>query len=534
MMKRRSALLGSALCFILSATGWSEEPTGKEAPHKGVRYLGNHRMPSDTQRKVTHITGAHFVSTRNDSAGRLFLLSGDAGAGFTGTNGWSVFSKPHYYEVNLSRLKPDRQNPRDSIFSPNDVTEYQITEGKYARTHPLWLKDGHISPSSITRTQDGKLLIASSQSERRGITGIIDYRAIDIPAYAGYGYRHANRDETSIETRNNGFLKAWYDAHEFFSVPILDLIPAAFLHTFREIPLQLSKGVHFCDVGLSSKFLLTNAYPRSGQVDSALRLPKHFENNNWIPFHKGFSGIQQGLGVKSLDHIPDSNVYVAATAGPLVQDATKWAIKGHVPPVRVVTFTTERLYSGDELMHGQFSDSNELPARGVVSTLSEKLYNFSLLVVTPTVRKQLKSDPVRTVSDIAVLNDKQALFLEKTELPYQGAQPSFITRVYLVDLNSGKNFKGNETFVDEELNKVFMKTPADFMSKTLLFASDHPDSLRQMPDKPDFDIHEANFEAIALGPDTAQGDKTFMLVSYNNGEVKTQTRLLHFTLPVIE
>ncbi|MGI9278493.1 MAG: esterase-like activity of phytase family protein [Endozoicomonas sp.] len=535
MMKRRSALVGSALCFILAAPGWSAESPGKEAPLKGVKYLGSHIVPSDTHKRVTHITGAHYVPAGNESTGALYLLSGDAGAGFTGsTTSWGDFSKPRYFKVDLSRVTLDPQNPDDYEFSPIEVAEHQIEEGKHAKTAPLWLNDGHIAPSGITTTKDGKLLISSSQSER-DFTGIIDYRALDIPAYAGYGYKHANRDETSLASRNNGFLKAWYDAHDFFPVPVLDLIPAAFLQIFREIPLQLSKGVHWYDVGLSSKFLLTNSDDqKAGQVDGAFKLPKHYENTNWIPFHRGLSGIQQGYGVKSLDHVPGSNHYVSATAGALVQDATKWTVKGIVPPARVVTFTTEKLLTNGELLAKQYNSSEELPARGEVHTLSEKLYNFSLLTVNSALRKQLKSDPIRTVSDIAVLNHKQALFLEKSELPYTGVLPRYVTRVYLVDLSSGKNFKGKELFEGNELNTVFMETPADFMSKTLIFDSSHPDSLRLMPNNSDFNLHQTGFEALALGPDTTLGDKTFMLVSYDDGEAKgwnAQTRLLHFTLP---
>ncbi|WOG29021.1 esterase-like activity of phytase family protein [Endozoicomonas sp. 8E] len=534
MMKRRSALVGLTLCLTLSTPGWSAESPGKLAPHKSVKYLGSHLLHSDDHRGVTHITGAHFAHVGNGSTGTLYLLSGDAGAGFTGRYGWGVFSKPHYYEVDLSRVVLDRQSPGNNGPLPSEVFEYQITEGKNAKTHPIWLNDGHIAPSAITLTKDGELMISSSQSNR-GLTGIIDYRAIDIPAYAGFGYRHANRDETSLATRNNGFLKAWYDAHEFFPVPVLDLIPAAFLHTFREIPLQLSKGVHRVDIGLSSKFLLTNNDRRPGQVDSEFKLPKHFENNNWIPFHIGLKGIQQGFGVKSLDRVRNSNHYVAATAGALVQDAKQWNINEHVPPVRVVTFTTEQLSNNGQPLPGQYLNSHQLPARGEVTILSEKLYNFSLLVLSPSTIKQLgSSGPIRTVSDIAVLNKKQALFLEKTELPYRSSQSSFITRVYLVDLGSGKNFKGTEMFAEDELNKAFTKAPEYFMSKTLLFDSLHLDSLKMLEDKIDFDIHETSFEAIALGPETVRGVKTFMLVSYDDGENKkssTATRLLHFTLP---
>lgn len=176
-----------------------------------------------------------------------------------------------------------------------------------------------------------------------------------------------------------------------------------------------------------------------------------------------------------------------------------------------------------EPMPIQYPNSDQLPARGEVSILSEKLYNFSLLVVNPVVRKQLKGDPIRTVSDIAVLNDKYALFLEKTELPFQTSRKTaFVTRVYLVALHSGKNFKDSGAFTDDELNKIFMETPKDFMSKTLLFDSSHKDSLDLMPDNPDFDIHETGFEAIALGPNTSNGDRTFMLVSYDNGESESQ------------
>ncbi|WP_172806695.1 esterase-like activity of phytase family protein [Endozoicomonas arenosclerae] len=534
MMKRRSALVGSALCFILAAPGWSAESPGKVAPLKGVKYLGSHLVPSDAQKKVTHITGAHFVPAGNDSTGALYLLSGDAGAGFTGSNGWGVYSKPRYYKVDLSRVTLNPQTSNDYEFLPSEVSENQIIEGRNAQAYPLWLNDGHIAPSGITMTKDGKLLISSSHSER-DFTGVIDYRALDIPAYAGYGYKHANRDETSMATRNNGFLKAWYDAHDLFPVPLLDLVPAAFLHIFREIPLQLSKGFHWYDVGLSSKFLLTNSDDqRAGQVDGAFKLPKHYENNNWIPFHRGLNGIQKGLGVKSLDNIPGSYNYVSATAGALVQDATKWTVRGIVPPARVVTFTTEQLATGGQLLARQYQNSDELPARGEVSTLSEKLYNFSLLTLKPEVRKQLKSDPIRTISDIAVLNNKQALFLEKTELPYQGTLSRFITRVYLVDLTSGKDFKGKEMFVDNELNDVFMTTPADFMSKSLVFDSTHRDSQNLIPNSPEFNFHQTGFEAIALGPDTTMGEKTFMLVSYDDGEPKgwnASTRLLHFTLP---
>ncbi|WP_252176860.1 esterase-like activity of phytase family protein [Endozoicomonas sp. 4G] len=493
-------------------------------------------MPLASQKRVTHITGAHFEpADGSGSPGMLYLLSGDAGAGFTGRHGLGVFSKPRYYEIDLRGVKLDQSSSRYLQSLPDDeVFEYHLTEGKHAKTDPLWLNDGHIAPSAITTTKDNKLLISSSQSDR-GFFGVIDYRAIDIPAYAGYGYRHANRDETSFETRNNGFLKAWYDAHEFFPVPIFDLIPAAFLHIFREVPIQFLKGVHRFDVGLSSKFLLTDNDRRAGQVDSEFRLPRHFENNNWIPLYRGLRGIQEGLGIKSLDRVPGSHLFVAATAGALVQDAREWTIKGANPPARVVTFTTEQLHKKGEPMPIQYPNSDQLPARGEVSILSEKLYNFSLLVVNPVVRKQLKGDPIRTVSDIAVLNDKYALFLEKTELPFQTSRKTaFVTRVYLVALHSGKNFKDSGAFTDDELNKIFMETPKDFMSKTLLFDSSHKDSLDLMPDNPDFDIHETGFEAIALGPNTSNGDRTFMLVSYDNGESesqKTRTRLLHFSLP---
>ncbi len=533
MMKRRSALVGLTLCLTLSTPGWSAESPGKSAPHKSVRYLGSHLLRPDDQKRVTHITGAHFAHVGNGSTGTLYLLSGDAGAGFTGRHGWGVFSKPHYYELDMSKVVLDRQNPNHGGPLPSEVFEYPITEGKNAKTHPLWLNDGHIAPSAITLTKDGELMISSSQSDR-GVTGVIDYRAIDIPAYAGYGYRHANRDETSLATRNNGFLKAWYDAHEFFPVPVLDLIPAAFLHTFREIPLQLSKGVHHVDIGLSSKFLLTENDHRPGQVDSAFKLPKHFENNNWIPFHMGLKGIQQGLGVKSLDRIPKSNHYVAATAGALVQDAKQWNINEHVPPVRVVTFTTEQLSNNGEPLPGKYLNSQQLPAKGEVTILSEKLYNFSLLGLSPSAMKQLKSSPIRTVSDIAVLNKKEALFLEKTVLPYRSSESNFITRVYLVDLSSGKNVKGSEMFADNELNKAFMDAPDYFMSKTLIFDSLQEDSLKLFEDGIGFDIHETSFEAIARGPETVQGGKTFMLVSYYDGEDSkrgTPTRLMYFTLP---
>ncbi|WP_152558819.1 hypothetical protein [Endozoicomonas numazuensis] len=534
MMKRRSALTGSALCFILAAPGWSAETPGKVAPLKGVKYLGSLVVPSDNQKKVTHITGAHFVPAENDSTGALYLLSGDAGAGFTGSNGLAEFSKPRYYKLDMSRVTLDPRDPSDHDLSPSEVSEHKLVEGKHAVTNPLWLNDGHIAPSGITTTKDGKLLISSSQSER-DFTSTLDYRVFDIPAHIGLGYKHANRHSTDPDTRNTGFMKAMDTVHDYFPVPIVEAIPAAFVYLFWEMPKQVSRGSHWYDVGLTSKFLLTNSDDvKSGQVDSAFRLPKHYENTNWIPFHKGLSGIQQGLGVKSLDHVPGSNNYVSVTAGALVQDATKWTVRGTPPPARVVTFTTEQLAIEDKLLSEKHQNSNGLPPRGEVSTLSEKLYNFSYYEVVPRLRKQLKGDPIRTVSDIAILNNKQALFLEKTELPYSGALPRFVNRVFLVDLSSGKDFRGKTTFEGDELNNIFHKTPGDFLSRTLVFDSEHPDSLRLIPNNPDFNIHQTGYDAIALGPDTILGEKTFMLVSYDDGKPKgwnSQTRLMHFTLP---